>query len=142
MREEKEEMKKMLWTWGDALEKLQWKENELQKQKKYWEAVKALGEQISNEWTEQEYKERTAEIRQEMKEILQEKVRLDSKIKGLDFEEQQFVGLRFEKGYSFDYIGMKMHRSRATLFRLQDRILEKLLEGEKLRLHEMGEKVA
>ncbi len=131
MKEEKERMKKRLWEWGGALERLQWKEKELEKQKKYWDAVRALGERIPNEWTELEYQERSAEIRQEMGDILREKVRLDSWLKGLDFEEQEFVRLRFEKGYGFDYISLKMHRSRATIFRMQDRILEKLLEAEK-----------
>lgn len=37
---------------------------------------------------------------------------------------------RFEKGYGIDYIGRRLYISRATVFRMQDRILEKLRQAE------------
>lgn len=37
-------------------------------------------------------------------------------------------GLR--RGYGIDYIGRRLYISRATVFRMQDRILEKLRQAE------------
>lgn len=44
----------------------------------------------------------------------------------LEENEQEYIRLRFEKGYGIDYIGRRLYISRATVFRMQDRILEKL----------------
>ena len=43
---------------------------------------------------------------------------------------QDYIRLRFEKGYGIDYIGRRLYISRATVFRMQDRILEKLRQAE------------
>ena len=48
-------------------------------------------------------------------------------IRGLTQDEQMFVEFRFEKGYGMEYIGTKMHMSHASVYRLQARILAKLI---------------
>ena len=80
---------------------------------------------------EREYRLEVGHLRIEMVEILREKAKVDEMIKRMTIDEGMFIQMRFEKRYGFDYIAMKMHLSRATLFRMQDRILEKMLQWEK-----------
>lgn len=130
-KKEKAEIKKRLWNWGQAMEQFSWKEEELQGfheiQKGVWEKNPAERAKQELERIEKEYHSEVGRLRIEMVEILREKSRIDELIRGLDREEERFLCLRFEKGYGFDYIGMKMHVSRATLFRMQDRVLEKMI---------------
>lgn len=129
------EVKKRLWNWGQAMEQFNWKEEELQKlqifhemQRKVWEENPMPRAEQELERIEKEYHGEVGRLRIEMVEILREKGRVDEMIRRLDRDEQTFLQLRFEKGYGFDYISMKMHLSRATLFRLQDKALEKMIE--------------
>lgn len=134
MRCEKRKMKKLLWNWGQAMERFRWKEEELEDLKKFhsmrrkvWEGIGT--EDAMQEWkrTEKEFDEEVKRLRIEMVEILREKAWVDAVIKKLAADEELFVQMRFEKRYGFDYIGVKMHLSRATLFRMQNRILEKMI---------------
>ena len=131
MREEKRRMKKMLWDWGQAMERFSWKEEELRKLQNFYEMRKKIWGEASGgkdgERNQRQYEREVKRLRLEMEDILMEKEQVEGWMKELDLEEQMFLTQRFEKGYSFDYIGMKMHRSRATLFRMQDQILEKLI---------------
>ncbi len=131
MREEKMKIKKMLWDWGQALERFGWKEEELRKLQNFYEMRKKIwGEATGGkdgEKNERQYEREVKRLRMEMEEILLEKEQMDGWMRELTLDEQMFLEMRFEKGYSFDYIGMKMHRSRATLFRMQDQVLEKLI---------------
>lgn len=141
-KKKKGEMKKRLWNWGGALEKFHWKEEELEKlqlfyemQKRIWKDDKTEKGGKIREKLEKEYDRERGKIRIEMVEILREKAWVDDAVKTMTFEEKNFVEMRFEKGYGFDYISMKMHLSRATLFRMQDRVLGKMVRyGEE---HEM-----
>ena len=133
MSKEKEELKKMLWRWGRALERFSWKEEELEKeqtfyeiQKKVWSGYQTAKANKELERIEKEHRAEVGRLRIEMVEILREKAKVDEMIKRMTMDEGMFIQMRFEKGYGFDYIAMKMHLSRATLFRLQDRILEKM----------------
>ena len=83
--------------------------------------LKAQHQQIFDE-----YRMEAGKLRIEMVEILREKARVDAFLQELTLDEATFVEMRFEKGYGFDYIAMKMHLSRATVFRIQDRVLEKM----------------
>lgn len=133
-KKEIEEMKKRLWNWGNSMEQFNWKEEELQKmqvfhemQKKVWEENATAKSQEELKQMEKEYRKEVGRLRIEMVEILREKGRIDEMIRRLDMDEQTFLQLRFEKGNGFDYISMKMHLSRATLFRMQERVLEKMI---------------
>ena len=130
---DKGEWKKLLRNWGQALEKFNWKEEELEKlkgfhemQKKVWEGSRLGRAERELERMEREYEEAVRGLRIEMVEILREKAKIDDMVKRMTMEEANFLRLRFEKGYGFDYIGIKMHLSRATLFRMQDKIIEKM----------------
>lgn len=137
-KSEKGQMKKRLWEWGRALERCLWKEEELEKlegiyamQKKMWLGDRSERGKRTMETMEQEYKENLQRLRGELEEILREKEKIDALLKRMDWEEEVFLRMRFEKGYGIDYIAIKMHMGRATVFRLQNRALEKLIEAEK-----------
>lgn len=138
LKSEKGQMKKKLWNWGNALERFGWKEEELRKlqmfhelQKKVWEGNETQKAMKALEKIQKEYEAEVKRIRLEMEELLLEKAWIDGFIKKLTEDEEIFVRMRFEKGLGFDFIGMKMHLSRATLFRIQDRVLEKMILVEK-----------
>lgn len=77
--------------------------------------------------------ERTLEgIKEGIAEVLRQKAKMDERIAKFSGEEQLFLSMRFEKGYSFDYICMKLHMSRASIFRLQERVLQELAEDESI----------
>ena len=137
MKEEKRKMKRTLWSWGQAMERFGWKAEELEKmegfyklQRKIWEGNSNPQAQRALEKAEREYEEKVMKLRLEMEGLLMEKARVDGLLRELSEEEQTYVRMRFEKGYGFEYICMKMHLSRATLFRMQDRLLEKLILAE------------
>ena len=131
MKEEKGELKRMLWEWGRTLERFSWKEEELRKLENFYVMRKKIWGKNENrkdfEKNEKQYEQEVKRLRLEMEEILQRKAQIDGWMQGLTEEERRFLELRFEKGYGFDYIGMKMYRSRATLFRIQEQALNKLI---------------
>ncbi|MBQ7102682.1 MAG: hypothetical protein IJN89_01335, partial [Anaerotignum sp.] len=129
----KEELKQRLRDWGTAMARFDRKEEEIRKLQEIHEIQKRIQERYPTEkiekeflLLEKEYREDVGRLRIEMVEILREKARIDEWIQELTDDEAQFVKLRFEKGYGFDYISGKMHLSRATVFRLQDRVLQKM----------------
>ena len=129
-------MKRRLLDWGTALNRFYRKEEELKKLQEIREVQRKIQERYPEEkiheevlLLEQKYRKDIVRLRIEMVEILREKARTEAWMEGLTEDERCFVGMRFEKGYGFDYIAMKMHLSRATLFRIQDRVLEKMLES-------------
>ena len=145
MKKDKEEMKELLWRWGQAMEQFSWKEEEVNRlqvfcemQKCVWEKNPMEREKRELERIEKENREEIGRLRIEMVEILREKRWVDEMISKMKLDEKQFLQMRFEKGYGFEYISMKMHLSRATLFRLQDKVLEKMIEmknGDDMRLY-------
>ena len=138
IEKEKGEMKQLLWNWGVALERFEWKEEELKNMTELYERQKAVWERGYSEQAaeeldriEKEYRKQAGGLRIEMVEILREKGKVDEWIRRLTLDEQNLVQMRFEKGHSMEYIGMKMHLSRATVFRMQNRMLSKLIEMQK-----------
>ena len=71
-------------------------------------------------------------IRDGIAETRRRKAEMDRQIEELGGEEQKFLLMRYGKGYSIDYICMKLHISRASLFRLQDKILQELEKVESI----------
>ena len=129
-------MKQRLWNWGTALNRFYWKEDELKK----LQEIQAVQRQLQERYPEEKIREEVllleqaqrkdvVRLRIEMVEILRDKARTEAWLEGLTEDERWFVGMRFEKGYGFDYIAVKMHLSRATLFRMQDKVLEKMMEN-------------
>lgn len=134
---EKGKMKKRLLEWGAAVEICERKQEELRRveslqeeQKKIWGEQESQGYEGFLGEIEKKYEEERKRIRGEIAEVFRKKAEMDQMLLRLDEEEQQFIELRYKKGYGFEYIAMRMFISRATLFRMQDRILKKLLEME------------
>lgn len=137
-KSEKGRMKKRLLEWGGALDLCGRKQEELRRveklheeQRRIWGGNKTAAGRRVMEQLEERYAAELAAIEAQISEILRRKAETDRLMAGLSPEEMTFLILRFEKGFGFDYIGIKMHMSRATIFRVQERVLLQLLEEEK-----------
>lgn len=137
-KDEKGRMKRKLWEWGGALDLCGRKQEELRRveklqeeQRKIWGEDKTTAGMRVMAQLEKRYEAELAGIEGQIGEILRKKGEMDGLMTVLSAEEQMFVILRYEKSYGFDYIGLKMHMSRATIFRLQDKLLQKLIAAEK-----------
>lgn len=132
-------MKARLWEWGDTRNIYKRKCDALARIKKMqaeqeniWQKAEETGREELLRQMEEEYERETERVKKEIAEVMQKKTEMDRMILQLEEIEQKFVELRFQKGYGFDAIGMRIYTSRATLFRMQERILRKLIsmEGE------------
>ena len=108
-------MKERLRQWGLAMERFNWKEEELKKlqelyvmQRKIWEGNETEKARKEQERIQKEYEEESKRLRMEMVEILRKKAWIDCRIQKLTANETSFLQMRFEKGYGFAYIGMKL----------------------------------
>lgn len=127
----KGKIKRMLLDWGGALDLCARKEEQLKKMewlrrehRKVWEGSDSPeGKRILAE-IDREYEQELRRTQERISEILHRKKEMDEKIGRLTGEEQMFLMLRYGKGYGFAYIAMKMHMSEASVFRMQDRILQ------------------
>lgn len=136
-KSKKGQTKKRLLDWGGALDLCARKEEQLRKaerlrkeHRRLWEGSgTAEGKRILEE-IDRAYEGELRRIQEGIAETLRQKAEMDERIGRLDGEEQQFLLMRFGKGYGFDYIGMKLHMSRASIFRLQEKILQELGEDE------------
>lgn len=116
MNSEKGQMKLRLLDWGCTVERCRRLQEE--------------PEGTENTFLQEEFKAERARLEGRLAEIWREKKRMDALLAGLEENEQEYIRLRFEKGYGIDYIGRRLYISRATVFRMQDRILEKLRQAE------------
>lgn len=121
MDSEKGQLKVRLLDWGCAMERC----------KRIRDRLRRLEELEKDSFLEKECAEERERLEAGLQEIWSEKRQMDVLLEGLEENEQEYIRLRFEKGYSFVYIGRKLYLSRASIFRMQDRILEKLLQAEK-----------
>ncbi|MGN0136529.1 hypothetical protein [Anaerotignum sp.] len=135
---DKGRMKLRLLDWGNAMERCSRKQEEMKRIQKLREEQKKLleGNDIPDVAQmladiDREYTGDMKKLQQEVLEIYEKKKKMDRLLERLTEEEQAYIRMRYEKGWGFDFIGMKLHMSRATLFRMQDRILEKLLQMKK-----------
>lgn len=128
-------MKERLWEWGDMKNRYKRKCEALERIRKMKAEQEAIRQVVGGEallWQMEENYDREAErVKREIAEEMQKKAKLDGMILQLEEIEQKFVELRYQKGYGFDAIGMRLYTSRATLFRMQERILRKLISMEK-----------
>ena len=115
-------MKIRLLDWGCAVERCRRIQEELRRMEEL-QGAETL-------FLQKEFAEEKERLEERLAEIWNEKRRMDALLAGLEENEQEYVRLRFEKGYGIDYIGRRMYISRATVFRTQDRILEKLRKAE------------
>ena len=120
LNSEKGQMKLRLLDWGCAVERC----------RRLQEELRRLEEMEGTDFLQEEIRAEKVRLEERLAEIWKEKKRMDGLLAGLEENEQEYIRLRFEKGYGIDYIGRKLYISRATVFRMQDRILEKLRKAE------------
>ena len=120
LNSEKGQMKLRLLDWGCAVERC----------RRLQEELRRLEEMEGTDFLQEEIRAEKVRLEERLAEIWKEKKRMDGLLAGLEENEQEYIRLRFEKGYGIDYIGRKLYISRATGFRMQDRILEKLRKAE------------
>ena len=120
LNSEKGQMKIRLLDWGCAVERC----------RRLQEELRRLEEMEGTDFLQEEIRAEKVRLEERLAEIWKEKKRMDGLLAGLEENEQEYIRLRFEKGYGIDYIGRKLYISRATVFRMQDRILEKLRKAE------------
>ena len=135
----KGQMKKKLLDWGGALDLCARKEEQLRKaerlrkeHRKIWEESDSMDGRRILEEIDRKYEMELERIRDGIEQTLRRKAEMDRQIEELGGEEQKFLHMRYGKGYSIDYICMKLHISRASLFRLQDKILQELEKVESI----------
>ena len=120
LNSEKGQMKIRLLDWGCAVERC----------RRLQEELRRLEEMEGTDFLQGEIRAEKTRLEERLAEIWKEKKRMDGLLARLEENEQEYIRLRFEKGYGIDYIGRKLYISRATVFRMQDRILEKLRKAE------------
>lgn len=138
-KSEKGRIKKKLLDWGGALDLCARKEEQLRKAERLRQDHRKLWERNDSEEAgrileeiDRAYERTLEDIKEGIAEVLRQKAKMDERIAKFNGEEQMFLSMRFEKGYSFDYICMKLHMSRASIFRLQERVLQELAEDESI----------
>lgn len=84
-------------------------------------------EEVSLEEAKQIYEKEIIKIVEYIKKEMEEYSKMERYIEQLEYEEQMFLKLRYEKKYQYDYIALQLHKSRAKCFRDHDVILDKLI---------------
>lgn len=135
VKEEKLLMKKRLLRWGKAIDFCQKKQREIVKLQKMVKQFLILGENgpfleqenISLEEAKEIYEIEIERIVEYMKKEMEEYSKMERYIERLEYDEQIFLKMRYKEEYQYDYIALKMHKSRAKCFRDHDMILDKLI---------------
>lgn len=140
---ERGNMKKQLLNWGGSLDLCKRKQDEIRKINRILEDGRNLLIEIPLENGTYEvcnvsidkmtkiYEKEIQRIQTCMEQRLKEKRHMDELIDNLECDEQEFLYLRYRKGFGYDYISLKIHMSRAQCFRVHDRALDKLIIFEK-----------
>lgn len=122
--------KHRLLIWGGAIDLCRRKELEIERLLE----VKKENARISSAYNQKEnlntisdcFDQEIQNIKNSIKDILEEKHKIDVLIEKLLPEEQKFLYLRFEKGYQYDYIAMRTSISRSTCFRIMAKVIDYL----------------
>ena len=119
----KGQMKKKLLDWGGALDLCARKEEQLRKaerlrkeHRKIWEESDSMDGRRILEEIDRRYEMELEHIRDGIAETLRRKAEMDRQIEELGGEEQKFLHMRYGKGYSIDYIYIKLNISKESLF--------------------------
>ena len=141
----KKEMKKKLNDWGATLAFCSKQQEQMKKLMRLKEDARQI-EQDLKEYPSQMhhilkgYEINMAYLQQEIVSRMAKKNEIDHLISTLSVEEQEFLHLRYEKGYGYDYIALKLHMGRSTCFRIHDKILQVLTEKSRKNIYTKCEK--
>lgn len=134
-KKERVQMKKKLFRWGRTLDFCQRKQREIDKLQKMAKQFFVLGknapflgeEVVTLEEAKQIYEREIIKIVEYIEKEMEEYSKMGRYIEQLEYEEQIFLKLRYEKEYQYNYISLQLHKSRAKCFRDHDVILDKLI---------------
>ncbi len=120
LKSEKGIVKKRLLKWGAALNMCEMKQEEIQKIKRMKDSSIKIFSKFDNE---KEIKNITDYIEN----IMEDKRIMDTYINELMPIEQEFLYLKYRKGYDFNYVALKMNVSRSQVFRIKDLSIDNLI---------------
>lgn len=123
------ELKVALRKWGETAQVLEVLRNEIKRMEKSIDELKGNDiSQLHKEVLLQEMQERTDSLEKEAEKRVHLALEIDSIVSGLDADEETFLRLRFQEKISITGIQSRMHLSRASVFRLQNKCFKHILE--------------
>lgn len=127
--------KRMLLEWGASLDQCARKQEEIRKMLRLKAECEGLAAQTKNKQMAkgfslmgEAYDQNIAVLQAEIERKLTEKRMVDHMVGMRTKEEQELLFLRYQKGYGYDYIALKLNMGRSTCFRIHDRVLTELAE--------------
>lgn len=129
--EEKTAVKKKLIAWGTAVDVCREKQFEIAKVKTLCEEMRSLSDEIENldvsvDIVLNAYQKAIEELCKDLEECLSEKMYMEKYIRFLDSRQQKILRLRYQDGFAWDYIPMRIGISRKQCFRIHNEAVEKL----------------
>ena len=134
-KEERRQMKQKLFRWGRTVDFCRNKQREIEKLqmiiKNYLmleKNVPFLGKKDADCFIEakQLYEMEVNKMEEYICKEMKQYSEMERYIEQLNYDEQMFLKLRYQKGHQYDYIALNTHKSRAKCFRDHDLILDKL----------------
>ena len=122
--DKKEEIKQILYMWGDAEKICKEKYERVFELKKICVETEDITEK-NNFSAEEVYKKTIYRLEKDIDEILNLKAKVDSFLSFLNREEQRIITLRYKDGLSWDYIPNIIHKSRMQCFRIHNKVIGK-----------------
>lgn len=123
------ELKEDLRRWGETAQVLEVLRNEIKRMEKSIDELKENDiSLLQKEVLLQEMQDRTDSLVKEAEKRMHLALEIDSIVSGLDAEEETFLRLRFQEKISITGIQSRMHLSRASVFRLQNKCFRRVLD--------------
>lgn len=131
LKSEKGIVKKRLLKWGAALNICEMKQEEIQKIKRMKDSSIKIFSKFDNEFDNKKivdsYEKEIKNITDYIENIMEDKRIMDTYINELMPIEQEFLYLKYRKGYDFNYVALKMNVSRSQVFRIKDLAIDNLI---------------
>ncbi len=131
LKSEKGIVKKRLLKWGAALNMCEMKQEEIQKIKRMKDSSIKIFSKFDNEFDNKKivdsYEKEIKNITDYIENIMEDKRIMDTYINELMPIEQEFLYLKYRKGYEFNYVALKMNVSRSQVFRIKDLAIDNLI---------------
>lgn len=131
LKSEKGIVKKRLLKWGAALNMCEMKQEEIQKIKRMKDSSIKIFSKFDNEFDNKKivnsYEKEIKNIIDYIENIMEDKRIMDTYINELMPIEQEFLYLKYRKGYDFNYVALKMNVSRSQVFRIKDLAIDNLI---------------
>ena len=135
LKSEKGVVKKRLLKWGASLNMCDMKQEEILKLKRLMENGTKIyvndNFELLDKTVIDRYEKEINYIYEYIEGIMDEKRKMDLYISELEPTEQEFIYLKYRKGYDFNFVANKMNVSRSQVFRIKDFAIDKLISIKK-----------